>query len=73
MVNKSGAVKDGYGFLFLDHANRANILYGDFHAETLDENGLKNIYMKKNNINKDYRDGIRFEEFLNERNELETF
>ncbi|UDQ97111.1 hypothetical protein AAEX28_08685 [Lentisphaerota bacterium WC36G] len=72
MVNKSGAVRDGYGFLFLTHANRANVLFGDMHAETLDENSLNNIYMKKNNIHKNYHDGIKFEEYINEKNELET-
>ena len=73
MLNKTGGVKEGAGFLFLIHAGRANILYGDFHSESLDQNGLENIYMKKNNINKAYRDGIKFEQFLNERNELKTF
>ncbi len=72
MMNKAGAVKDGYGYMFMPHAGRMNVLFGDFHAESIDKSGLKDIYMKKNNINKDYRDGIKFEQFINEKNELET-
>ncbi len=70
MANKSGAVKDGYGYMFMTHANRMNVLFGDFHSESIDRNGLKNIYMKKNNINEKYRSGIKFEQFIDENNEL---
>ena len=56
--------------LWLSHNGRANILFGDFHAESVDRNGIKNVWFKKFNMNKiegipvkdaaKIRDGIRF-------------
>ena len=40
----------GTGFVTFPHSNKANVLFGDLHSETLTPSSYKKIYYKKNNI-----------------------
>ncbi len=61
----------GRGYITTPHAGRGSVLFGDIHAESLDKNGYKNIYYKKNNIcgvsatGKLIKDGLKLTQYYN--------
>ena len=65
--NTSSGINGGNtSIVDLIHGGKATALLSDMHAETIDKNGLKNVWYKKNNLGTTAaRDGIRFTEYYN--------
>ena len=52
----------GTGFVVFPHNNKANVLFGDLHVETISPENYKTIYYKKNNICGNNRVGEKVKE-----------
>ena len=60
----------GQGLIRLGHSGRANTLFGDMHAESIDKNGLKNVWIRKNNMHKNNRIGYRYRAYINDLDQM---
>ncbi|UDQ96608.1 prepilin-type N-terminal cleavage/methylation domain-containing protein [Lentisphaerota bacterium WC36G] len=46
-------------YVFLAHSGRTNFLLGDLHAENVTENNIGNYYYRKDNLNQNFRKGVK--------------
>ena len=48
------------GLFHLAHAGQGTMMFGDLHAELVDRNGLKSVWVRKNNMHRNNKIGYKF-------------
>ncbi|WZV03273.1 type II secretion system protein [Lentisphaerota bacterium WC36G] len=70
-LNNSGL---GYSRVALNHGGRATVLLSDLHVESVDANGLRNVWYKKNNLgNANGKTGIRITQYWDPKKAIRAF